>query len=66
MNSNFIQAKKIQVSTDDSEVKAHLRQLGEPICKFLPWELAIFYTWDFLLEKYSKFLQGVIREIKLY
>ncbi|XP_053390817.1 U4/U6 small nuclear ribonucleoprotein Prp4-like, partial [Mercenaria mercenaria] len=27
-------AKKIQVSTDDSEVKAHLRQLGEPICLF--------------------------------
>lgn len=27
-------AKKIQVSTDDAEVKAHLRQLGEPICLF--------------------------------
>ncbi|KAL4219446.1 U4/U6 small nuclear ribonucleoprotein Prp4 [Mactra antiquata] len=27
-------AKKIQVSTDDYEVKAHLRQLGEPICLF--------------------------------
>ncbi|XP_052788002.1 U4/U6 small nuclear ribonucleoprotein Prp4-like [Mya arenaria] len=27
-------AKKIQVSTDDSEVKAHLRKLGEPICLF--------------------------------
>lgn len=27
-------AKKIQVSTDDSEVKAHLRQLEEPICLF--------------------------------
>lgn len=27
-------ARQIQVSTDDSEVKAHLRQLGEPICLF--------------------------------
>ncbi|XP_046366916.1 U4/U6 small nuclear ribonucleoprotein Prp4-like [Haliotis rufescens] len=27
-------ARQIQVSTDDSEVKANLRQLGEPICLF--------------------------------
>ncbi|KAH3800392.1 U4/U6 small nuclear ribonucleoprotein Prp4-like [Dreissena polymorpha] len=31
---NRKKAKKIQVSTDDSEVKAHLRKLGEPICLF--------------------------------
>ncbi|GBN10445.1 U4/U6 small nuclear ribonucleoprotein Prp4 [Araneus ventricosus] len=27
-------ARQINVSTDDSEVKAHLRQIGEPICLF--------------------------------
>lgn len=27
-------ARQIQVSTDDSEVKVNLRQLGEPICLF--------------------------------
>lgn len=27
-------ARQINVSTDDSEVKKHLRQLGEPICLF--------------------------------
>ena len=27
------QARQIHVSTDDSEVKATLRQFGEPICK---------------------------------
>ena len=30
---NQSQARHIQVSTDDSEVKANLRQLGEPICE---------------------------------
>ena len=30
----YLQARQIQVSTDDGEVKAHLRQLGEPICKY--------------------------------
>lgn len=39
----ILQARQIQVSTDDLEVKAHLRQLGEPICKdLLPLILSCF------------------------
>ena len=29
----FPQARQIPVTTDDSEVKAQLREFGEPICK---------------------------------
>ena len=34
ISSSCFQARQIQVSTDDGEVKAHLRQLGQPICLF--------------------------------
>ena len=30
---SFLKARQIHVSTDDVEVKANLRQLGEPICE---------------------------------
>ena len=33
MRCVFPQARQIPVTTDDSEVKAQLREFGEPICK---------------------------------
>jgi len=47
------------VSTDDSEVKAHLRQLGEPICKYIKGlsrygpEKQICLFWDINVKFFS-------------
>ena len=40
--SFFVQARQLHVSTDDYEVKMHLRQLGEPICKWINYNVCLY------------------------